>query len=149
MTTYQDRLQVKKEMKAKVGIWASQVVLAVKNPPANAGDTRDEGSAPGLEDPLETDKAAHSSILAWRIPWTEEPRATVYGISRESDMTEATEHTCIPSGRCPTSLDLIFKKTQDKQPSWVSSTRLQWAPISIYILGRDEHLHWMSELLLF
>ena len=28
----------------------------------------------GWEDPLEKVKAAHSSILAWRIPWTEEPR---------------------------------------------------------------------------
>ena len=27
----------------------------------------------GLEDPLEEDTATHSSILAWRIPWTEEP----------------------------------------------------------------------------
>ena len=27
----------------------------------------------GLEDPLEEDMAAHSSILIWRIPWTEEP----------------------------------------------------------------------------
>ena len=27
----------------------------------------------GLEDPLEEDVATHSSILAWRIPWTEEP----------------------------------------------------------------------------
>ena len=27
----------------------------------------------GLEDPLEKGMAAHSSILAWRIPWTEEP----------------------------------------------------------------------------
>ena len=26
----------------------------------------------GLEDPLEEDMATHSSILAWRIPWTEE-----------------------------------------------------------------------------
>ena len=35
----------------------------------NAGDL---GSIPGLEDPLEKEMAAHSSILAWRIPWTEE-----------------------------------------------------------------------------
>ena len=28
----------------------------------------------GWEDPLEEDMATHSSILAWRIPWTEEPR---------------------------------------------------------------------------
>ena len=27
----------------------------------------------GLEDPLEKEMAAHSSVLAWRIPWTEEP----------------------------------------------------------------------------
>ena len=48
---------------------------AVKNLPANAGDTRvkDCGSIPGREDPLEEEMATHSSILAWRIPWTEEP----------------------------------------------------------------------------
>ena len=56
-----------------MGIWASQVVLTVKNPLASAGDTRDEGSAPGLEDPLEKDKATHSSILSWSMPQTEEP----------------------------------------------------------------------------
>ena len=28
----------------------------------------------GLEDPLEKEMATHSNILAWRIPWTEEPR---------------------------------------------------------------------------
>ena len=44
----------------------------VKNPPANAGDTRDKGSVPGQEDPLEEGLATHSSILPWRIPWTEE-----------------------------------------------------------------------------
>ena len=47
--------------------------LVVKNPPANAGDIRDEGSTPGGKDPLEEGTAPHSSILAWRIPWTEEP----------------------------------------------------------------------------
>ena len=45
----------------------------VKNPPANAGHARDAGSIPGLENPLEEGMATHSSILAWRIPWTEEP----------------------------------------------------------------------------
>ena len=33
----------------------------------------DLGSIPGLEDPLEEGMEIHSSILAWRIPWTEEP----------------------------------------------------------------------------
>ena len=45
----------------------------VKNPPASAGDIRDVGSVPGWEDPLEQEMATHSSILAWRIPWTGEP----------------------------------------------------------------------------
>ena len=33
----------------------------------------DPGLNPGQEDPLEKGMATHSSILAWRIPWTEEP----------------------------------------------------------------------------
>ena len=49
------------------------VVLEVKNPSANAGDTKDAGSIPGREDPLEEEMATHSSILAWRILLTEEP----------------------------------------------------------------------------
>ena len=36
----------------------------------NVGDL---GSIPGQEEPLEKGMATHSSILAWRIPWTEEP----------------------------------------------------------------------------
>ena len=45
----------------------------VKNLPATAGDTRDEGSIPGSEDPPEKEMAPHSSILSWEIPWAEEP----------------------------------------------------------------------------
>ena len=44
----------------------------VKNPPANAGDIRDEGLILGLQDPLEEGMATHSNILAWRIPRREE-----------------------------------------------------------------------------
>ena len=44
-----------------------------KNPSVNAGDIRDVGSVPGRVDPLEEEMAAHSSILAWKIPCTEEP----------------------------------------------------------------------------
>ena len=50
---------------------ASQVVLVVKNLPAKAGDTRDMGLIPGSGNPLEEGTATHSSILAWRITWTE------------------------------------------------------------------------------
>ena len=52
-------------------IGASQVALVAKNPPANAGDTRDVGSIPGLEDPLEEGMETHSTILLWRNLWTE------------------------------------------------------------------------------
>ena len=45
----------------------------VKNLPANVGDIRDLGLIPGLEDSLEEGMATHSSILIWRILWTEEP----------------------------------------------------------------------------
>ena len=53
--------------------WASQVALVVNNLPANAGGLREAGSIPGLGRSLEEGMATHSSILAWRIPWTEEP----------------------------------------------------------------------------
>ena len=45
----------------------------VKNPPANAGELRDAGSTPEWEDSLEEGLASQSTILVWRIPWTEEP----------------------------------------------------------------------------
>ena len=51
----------------------SQVMQLVKNLPANAGDARDVARPLGQKDPLEEEMATHSSILAWRIPWTEEP----------------------------------------------------------------------------
>ena len=46
----------------------------VKNLPASAGDIRDSDvRSLGREDPLEKEMATHSRILAWGIPWTEEP----------------------------------------------------------------------------
>ena len=58
---------------------ASQVAQVVRNLPANAGDMRNTG----LEEPLE-EMATHSGILAWRIPWTEEPgRLQSRGSQRE------------------------------------------------------------------
>ena len=44
-----------------------------KESSCSAGDSGDLGLIPGWEDPLEEEMATHSSILAWRIPWTEEP----------------------------------------------------------------------------
>ena len=44
----------------------------------------------GWEDPLEKEMATHSSILAWRIPWTEVPGGLHPTGCKESDMTEVT-----------------------------------------------------------
>ena len=49
----------------------------------------------GWEDPLEEGMTSHSSILAWRIPWTEEPGGLQSpGGCKELDMTEVAEHPC-------------------------------------------------------
>ena len=49
------------------------MALVVKNPPPNARDIRQQVLCLGRENPLEEGMATHSNILAWRIPWTEEP----------------------------------------------------------------------------
>ena len=65
-----------------IDFWASLLAQLVKNPPAMQ-------ETPvrflGWEDPLEKERATHSSILAWRIPCT-----TVHGVAKESDTTEQT-----------------------------------------------------------
>ena len=45
------------------------------------------------EDLLEKKMAIQSSILAWRIPWTEEPGEFPWGCKKKSDMTELLTHT--------------------------------------------------------
>ena len=52
------------------GSSASLVAQTVKKSPCNAGDL---GSIPGLGRSLEEEMATHSSTVAWRTPWTEEP----------------------------------------------------------------------------
>ena len=51
-------------------IWASQVTLVAKKPPA--GGMRDTGRPLGQEGPREEGMATHSNVLAWRTPQTEE-----------------------------------------------------------------------------
>ena len=61
-------------------LWISPVAKMVKNPPAMQETWL---RSLGWEDPLEKEMATHSSILAWRIPWT------VWSIgSQELDTTE-------------------------------------------------------------
>ena len=54
--------------------------------------------SPGREHPLEEEMATHSSILAWRVPWTAEPGElhTVPGAAKESDATGHIQHGVLP-----------------------------------------------------
>ena len=67
------------------------MTLVVKNPCANAGDRRDISSILGRKDPLQQEMATHSSILAWRIPRTEEPGGLQYMESHRVGHDWATE----------------------------------------------------------
>ena len=64
----------------------------------SASNERDPGSIPGSEDPLEKGMATHSSILAWRIPWTEELGGLQPVWSQRVEHDRATNtsfHSCI------------------------------------------------------
>ena len=67
----------------------------VKNLPANAGDAV---RSLGCKDPLEKRMATHSSILAWRISWTEEPAGYSLWKHKEANTTERS-HIHDASGR--------------------------------------------------
>ena len=73
-------------------LWASLVAQLVKNLPAMP-----QTWAPSLgwEDPLEKEVGTHSSILAWRIPWTEESGRlhTVHGVAKSWTRLSAHTHT--------------------------------------------------------
>ena len=63
-----------------VARWLSSEETACK-----AGDL---GSVPGSGRSPKEGNATHSSILAWEIPWTDEPgRTTVHGVTKKSDMS--------------------------------------------------------------
>ena len=66
----------------------------VKNLPANTSDARDMGLILGSEDPLGEEMATHFSILAWRIPWTQEPGRLQSTGSQRVRHDGMTEHTC-------------------------------------------------------
>ena len=76
----------------------SLVTQTVKNPLANAGDMVE---SLGWEDPLEKELANYSSILAWRITWTEEPSGLhSMGLQRDGHYC-VTEHTTMTNFTFP------------------------------------------------
>ena len=66
---------------------------AVKNPPAIQETQQIQVRSLGPEDPLEKEMAIHSSILAWEIPWTEEPGGLQSVGSQRVRQNRATQHT--------------------------------------------------------
>ena len=66
------------------------MALGVKSPPSNAGDMSDMGSIPGSGRSPGGGHGNSLHILAWRIPWTEEPGGLQSIGLKESNMTEVT-----------------------------------------------------------
>ena len=100
--------------------FASQVALVVKNPPANAGGREIWAQSLGWEDPLEKQLATHSSILAWGIPWTEEPGGlqSMGWLGVRHDYSNYM-HTCMPS------VSLTYYVSQEKYISLFSNKMKQ------------------------
>ena len=84
----------------------------VKNPPAKAGDSGEAGLIPvGWDDPLEQKMATHSSILAWKIPWTEESSGLQSMGSQRVRHELVTEHASILP--CKSSMKADSKATSN------------------------------------
>ena len=64
----------------------------VKNLPTNTGDEETWVQSLGQEDSLEEEVATRSGILAWKIPWAEEPGGLQSMMLQTAGHTEATEH---------------------------------------------------------
>ena len=72
----------------------SQVALVVKNPPAKAGGLRDAGSISESGRSSGWGNVAHSSLLAWRIPWTEETGGVrSIGLQSQTRLKRLNTHT--------------------------------------------------------
>ena len=79
--------------------WGFPGGSTVKYPPAVQ---RIQVQSLGWEDPLEEGTATHSSILVWRIPWSEEPGGLQSMGSQRVGLDWATEHVCKwPLAQCP------------------------------------------------
>ena len=95
--------------------------LVVENPSAMQEPQEMRVWSLGQEDPPEEGMSTHSSILAWRIPWTAEPGYSLWGC-KESDTTVATEQAAQPWSQrvCGAEKDLLchslcLKKTLQVQ----------------------------------
>ena len=106
--------------------WASQVAQWL---PANAEEAKVAGLIPGAGRPLEEGTATHSSILAWRIPWTEEPGGLQSRGSQRVGHDLATKHAHTLRYKTSKWLSFLQRNSADKATfkagGWES-----WAPRS-------------------
>ena len=103
----------------------------VKNPPANAEAIREQVLFLDWEDLLEKGMATHSSILVWRIPWTEEPGGLVTkGQTRLKWAHTHTAATAESLQSCPTLCD--------PTPGILQARTLEWAAISFSNAGKGK-----------
>ena len=115
-------------------MWASPVALVVKNPPANAGDIRDMSSIPGSgRSPGGGHGNPCPSIVAWRIPWTEEPGG-LWSIALQRVRHDWTTNTSLHMRKRK---GLIYSTSLSKAAAAVKKTL--GFPLSIWRSWEEKH----------
>ena len=89
----------------------------------SACSARDLGSIPGQEDPLEKGMTTHSCILAWRIPWTEEPHRL------QSMLSQRIRHNWV----------LTLSLFQGQSSSW-HLARVSWRQVCLFLTVQSPEL---------
>ena len=114
--------------KGKARNWTSVVAQTLKNPPAM---WETQVWSLGWEDPLEEEMAIHSSILAWRIPWTEEPGGLQSRGSQRVGHDLATKRSTADQGLSCRPLFELYSWLQNWH-LWVWHLACWCVPVSIY-----------------
>ena len=116
----------------------------VKNPPAMQ---KIQVQSLGTENPLEEEMAAHSSVLAWRIPWTEEPgRLQSMGSLRvRHDWATSFSLSCIGEGNGSPLQCSCLENPRDGGAWWaaVCGVAHDWSDLAVAAVNRQilEYLH--------
>ena len=92
----------------------------------------------GQEDPLEKEMATHSSILAWRIPWTEEPGGCSLWGRKKSDTSERLHFTSLLLHHYTSTILLSVYKENSKGLLFATDT---YSYLSLTHTHPDTHTH--------
>ena len=93
----------------------------VKSLPANAGDVETWVRSLDWEDPQVEEMANYSSVLAWRIPWTEEPSGLLSAAAAAAKSLQSCPTSCDPIDRSPAGSTI---------PGILQARTLEWVAIS-------------------